>query len=70
VGARILLIEDNPTNQELMTYLLTAFGHNVLAVENGQQGLEKISLERPDPIICDARLRTRRQADCGNNSDC
>ena len=27
--ARILIIEDNPANLELMTYLLGAFGHTV-----------------------------------------
>jgi CheY-like chemotaxis protein len=27
MGARILIIEDNRENLELMTYLLSAFGH-------------------------------------------
>jgi len=56
VGARILIIEDNPANLELMTYLLSTFGHTVLAAANGQQGLEAARREHPDLIICDVQL--------------
>ena len=31
------MIEDNPANLELMTYLLTAFGHTVLTAEDGSR---------------------------------
>jgi CheY-like chemotaxis protein len=30
MAARILIIDDNPENLELMTYLLGAFGHTML----------------------------------------
>jgi two-component system, cell cycle response regulator len=56
VGARILIIEDNPANLELMTYLLSAFGHTVLAAEDGQGGLEAARRERPNLIVCDVQL--------------
>ena len=56
MSARILIIEDNPANLELMTYLLRAFGHVVLAAEDGRQGLEAACRERPDLIICDVQL--------------
>jgi two-component system cell cycle response regulator len=56
VGARVLIIEDNPANLELMTYLLSTFGHTVLAAADGQRGLEAARRERPDLIICDVQL--------------
>src|ERR1051325_3266248 len=55
-GARILVIEDKPANLELMTYLLNAFGHSVLAAGNGLDGVQLASRERPELIICDIQL--------------
>ncbi|HET6546336.1 MAG TPA: response regulator [Rhodanobacteraceae bacterium] len=54
--ARILVIEDNPDNLELMTYLLKAFGHSILAAGDGEQGIETARRERPDLIVCDIHL--------------
>ena len=54
--ARILVIEDNPTNLQLMVYLLQAFGHTPLEAGDGETGLELIHQERPDLILCDIHL--------------
>src|SRR5687768_2765781 len=54
--ARILIIEDNPTNMELMRYLLEAFGHTVLAASDGHIGCAMAREEMPDLIICDIHL--------------
>ncbi len=54
--ARILVIEDNPTNLELISYLLKAFGHETLAATDGEKGLEVVRREMPDLIICDIQL--------------
>jgi CheY-like chemotaxis protein len=54
--ARILVIEDNPTNLDLMTYLLTAFGHTTLTADDGAAGIQAVQRERPDLIICDMQL--------------
>jgi two-component system cell cycle response regulator len=54
--ARILVIEDNPANLELMTYLLTAFGHTSLSAITGEEGLERARRESPDLIVCDIHL--------------
>ena len=56
MAARILVIEDNPTNLELMTYLLKAFGHDVVAATEGERGLELAVTGRPDLILCDLAL--------------
>ena len=56
MAARILVIEDNPTNLTLMGYLLKAFGHTVLTAIDGEQGLEAVRSEVPDLIICDVQI--------------
>jgi two-component system cell cycle response regulator len=54
--ARILVIEDNLANLELMTYLLRAFRHQVMTAENGEAGIEIALREWPDLILCDLLL--------------
>jgi two-component system cell cycle response regulator len=54
--ARVLVIEDNPANMELMTYLLRAFGHSVLEATDGRQGMRAAQESRPDLVICDLQL--------------
>ncbi len=54
--ARILIIEDNQPNRELMVYLLEAFGHQPLAAVDGEQGLALARAELPDLILCDIQL--------------
>jgi len=58
MSARILIIEDNPTNLDLMTYLLNAFGYTTLTAQDGEEGLETVGREVPDLIICDIQLPT------------
>jgi two-component system cell cycle response regulator len=54
--ARILVIEDNPANLELMCYLLRAFGHTTMAARDGEEGLLTARAQRPDLIVCDIQL--------------
>jgi CheY-like chemotaxis protein len=56
VPARILVIEDDPNTMELMTYLLSAFGHTVLCAGNGLDGVALAAEQRPDLIACDVQL--------------
>lgn len=56
MSACILIVEDNPANLELMSYLLSRHGHAVLAAGDGQQGLEMVRRENPDLIVCDVQL--------------
>ena len=56
MSARILVIEDNPANLELMTYLLKAFGYQPLYARDGEEGLKIAHSELPDLIICDVQL--------------
>lgn len=54
--ARILVVEDNPINLELMTYLLRAWGHEVAQASDGQSGLDAARSDRPDLIVCDIQM--------------
>ena len=56
MSARILVIEDNGANLELMRYLLTAFGYTVEAAMDGQRGLELMRSAPFDLVICDIQL--------------
>jgi diguanylate cyclase (GGDEF)-like protein/PAS domain S-box-containing protein len=56
VSARILIIEDNPTNMELMVYLLTAFGYTPFMAIDGSSGVATARETKPDLIICDVHL--------------
>lgn len=53
---RILIIEDNPANLELMSYLLKAAGNNVFLARDGLEGVGMAQREMPDLIICDIHL--------------
>jgi two-component system, cell cycle response regulator len=54
--ARILVIEDNPANLDLMMYLLGAYGHVPISARDGQKGLRIAAQEKPDLILCDIHL--------------
>ncbi len=54
--ARILIIEDNPTNMELMVYLLNAFGHTPLPAYDGEEGVKAARTQQPELILCDVHL--------------
>ena len=54
--ARILVIEDNPDNLELMVDLLEAFGYAPLTASDGEEGYDAALAQRPDLVICDVHL--------------
>ena len=54
--ARILVIDDNPENLELMTYLLRAFGHTTLKAMDGEEGLQLARRETSNLILCDLQM--------------
>jgi len=56
VSERILVIEDNQANLELMVYLLSAFGYDVLTALDGAEGLEKATCDLPELIVCDIQM--------------
>jgi two-component system, cell cycle response regulator len=59
VAARILIIEDNPTNMTLMVYLLEAFGYSAVSAADGEEGWQVAQQEPADLIVCDVHLPKR-----------
>jgi two-component system, cell cycle response regulator len=53
---RILVIEDNPINLELMTYLLRAWGHEAITASDGEEGVVLARSARPDMVVCDIQM--------------
>ena len=53
---RILVVEDNPMNLELVRDILTAEGYEVLEAADGATGVAIATLERPALILMDLQL--------------
>jgi len=56
VNPTVLLIEDNPQNRYLATYLLERRGYRVVTAENGPLGIELAASLAPDMILLDIQL--------------
>ena len=54
--AKILLIEDNELNRDMLKRRLERKGHAIAIAVNGQQGLAAARSETPDLILMDLRL--------------
>lgn len=53
---RILLVEDNELNRDMLSRRLERRGHVVLLALDGQQALDLARAERPDIILMDLSL--------------
>ena len=54
--AKILLVEDNEMNRDMLSRRLTRNGHEVCIAIDGQQGVDMALAERPDLILMDMSL--------------
>jgi twitching motility two-component system response regulator PilH len=54
--ARILLIEDSPTDTAVLTQLLERNGHEVLASGSAEDGIQVCKREKPDLVLMDIIL--------------
>jgi CheY-like chemotaxis protein len=54
--ARVLVVEDQDENLDLMVYLLTAFGHEPLVARDGEEGLAVAAAARPDLVVMDLQM--------------
>ena len=51
--ARILIIDDSPTDVRVFTTLLERAGHRVDAIGNAEDGIERVRADLPDLVIMD-----------------
>lgn len=54
--AKILVVEDNPTNITLAIFLLESAGHTVISASNAEAGLTLARDQQPDLILMDIQL--------------
>ena len=54
--AKILLVEDNEMNRDMLSRRLARKGYQVAVAEDGQLGVEMASSETPDLILMDMSL--------------
>jgi two-component system, cell cycle response regulator DivK len=54
--AKILIVEDNPMNRDMLSRRLIRSGHSVLMADDGRQGIESAMSEIPDLILMDMSL--------------
>src|SRR5437870_3456661 len=53
---RVLVIEDDPDTQQMLTVILRSEGYDVLAAGNGSLGLELLRKMGPDLVVLDWML--------------
>jgi PAS domain S-box-containing protein len=53
---RVLVAEDNPTNQKLVVTLLIQRGHDVIKVSNGRQAVERWQTDPVDVVLMDVQM--------------
>ena len=56
MSKRILVVEDQEDNRQILRDLLTSVGYEVIQAENGEEGLATAARERPDLILMDIQL--------------
>ncbi|MCL6433341.1 MAG: response regulator [Leptolyngbyaceae cyanobacterium HOT.MB2.61] len=54
--AKILLVEDNEMNRDMLSRRLERKGHQILIAIDGEQGVNLACLEAPDLILMDMSL--------------
>lgn len=54
--ARVLIVDDNPTNLKLVAYLVRANSYDVDTAGDAEAALAAIAVNRPDVILMDLQL--------------
>ena len=56
MSKRILVVEDQEDNRQIVRDLLTAHDYELTEAENGQEALAAVAKDRPDLILMDIQL--------------
>jgi two-component system, cell cycle response regulator DivK len=56
VSKRILVVEDQPDNRQIIRDMLADTGYEIVEAENGEEALAAIAKQRPDLILMDIQL--------------
>ncbi|MBO9557393.1 MAG: MASE1 domain-containing protein [Caulobacter sp.] len=55
-ACRVLVVDDNPANRELVNAILTAMGAEVTEAADGEEGVAAAAVDRFDAILMDLRM--------------
>ena len=53
---KILVVEDDPVNQMILSDFLAANGYLTVAASSGPEGIERFELDHPDLMLVDVQL--------------
>src|SRR5271169_1968288 len=56
MSKRILVVEDQEDNRQIIRDLLSATDYEITEAESGEQALEAVAVQRPDLILMDIQL--------------
>jgi two-component system cell cycle response regulator DivK len=56
MSKRILVVEDQPDNRQIIRDMLAPTDYEITEAEDGEQALEAIAKQRPDLILMDIQL--------------
>ena len=56
MSKKILVVEDQEDNRQILRDLLTSVGYEMSEAENGQEALAAVAKQRPDLILMDIQL--------------
>jgi CheY-like chemotaxis protein len=56
MGARILVVEDDPDIMRILTHALTAVGHEVVPAFGGEDAIRKVKAQKFDIVLTDLAM--------------
>lgn len=56
MGAKILVVEDEPDIMRIITHALTAAGYRVVHAYGGEDAIRKVKAHRPDLVLTDLAM--------------
>lgn len=55
-GIKVLIVEDNRMNMQLVTDILTLNGYETIEASSGAEAIQLVATERPDIVLMDLHL--------------
>lgn len=61
---KILVVEDDPINQMILSDFLAANGYTTIAASSGPEGIERFDRDSPDLCLVDVQLPRKNGFEC------
>jgi CheY-like chemotaxis protein len=61
---KILVVEDDPINQRILSDFLAANGYETIAAASGPEGIERFDRDAPDLCLVDVQLPRKNGFEC------